>query len=347
VAAASRELLWGLRAVSREIRLWRERALQIPDEAIRQDALSSIEHKRGHTDGAALFWILPRRRDLDLLRLLVTYELIWDFLDCLNERGASEGTANGRQLHRALVEALDPAAPISDYYRFHPWRDDGGYLRMLVESCRRRCAALPSYGGVRPLVLREARRAQVLALNHDLDTRERDASLRAWAIREFAGERRLSWFELSGAASASVTIHAFLALASEPACSEAEMRRTCAAYFPWMSVATTMLDSYVDQAEDVENGDHRYIAHYATAQLADERVRELVTRSAREARRLRHGHRHAVITACMVAMYLSKESAHTPGMRASTADLVRAGGSLTRLLLPVLRLWRIIFAQRA
>jgi len=101
LAAASRELLWGLRAVSREVRAWRELALQIPDEAIRQDALRSLIHKRGHTDGAALFWILPRRRHHDLLRLLVTYELIWDFLDCLNERGASEGTANGRQLHRA------------------------------------------------------------------------------------------------------------------------------------------------------------------------------------------------------------------------------------------------------
>lgn len=347
LAAASRELLWGLRAVSREIRVWRERAMLIPDDAIREDALSSIEHKRGHTDGAALFWILPRRRNLDLLRLLVTYELIWDFLDCLNERGASEGTINGRQLHKALVEALDPGIPISDYYRHHPWRDDGGYLRMLVESCRSGCAALPSYGRVRPLVVREARRAQVLALNHDLDPRGRDASLRAWARSEFSGERRLSWFELSGAASASLTIHAFLALAAEPACSEAEIDRTCAAYFPWMSAATTMLDSYVDQAEDVINGDHRYIAHYASEQLAGERVRELVSRSAREARRLRHGHRHAVITSCMVAMYLSKDSAHAPDMRASTASFVRAGGSLTRLLLPILRIWRIVFVQRA
>jgi tetraprenyl-beta-curcumene synthase len=347
LAAASRELLWGLPAVSREIHVWRDRALQIPEREIREDALGSIRHKRGHTDGAALFWILPHRRDLGLLRLLVAYELIWDFLDCLNERAAHEGTGNGRQLHKALVEALDPAAPISDYYRYHPWRDDGGYLRALVEACRSGCSALPSYGLVRPAVVREATRAQVLALNHDPDPGGRDASLRAWARREFAGERRLSWFELSGAASASLTIHAFLALASEPACSEHELDRTCAAYFPWMSAATTMLDSYVDQVEDLANGDHRYIAHYASGQLASERVCELVARSAREARRLRHGHRHAVIAACMVALYLSKDSARAPDMRASTDGFVRAGGSLTRLLLPILRLWRVAFAQRA
>ena len=75
-------------------------------------------------------------------------------------------------------------------------------------------------------------------------------------------------------------------------------------------------------------------------------MRELVTRSAVEARRLRNGHRHAVIAACMVAMYLSKDSARTPEMRADTASIVRAGGSLTRVLLPILRMWRIAFDQR-
>jgi tetraprenyl-beta-curcumene synthase len=330
--------------VSREIHIWQARAQAIPDAAIREDALSSIERKRGHADGAALFWILTRRRDLNLLRLLVAYEIIWDFLDCVNERGAAVGTANGRQLHLALIEALDPGAPVSDYYCYHPWHDDGGYLRSLVETCRHSCAALPSYGRVRPALVREARRAQVLALNHDTDPRDRDAALEAWAEREFSGERHMSWFELSGAASASMTVHAFLALAARRDCTEVDVRCTCAAYFPWLSAATTMLDSYVDQVEDERNGDHRYIAHYSSEALAQERVRELVARSAREARRLSNGHRHAVIAACMVAMYLSKDSARTPAMRARTAGIVEAGGSLTRVLLPILRLWRVAFA---
>ena len=29
-----------------------------------------------------------------------------------------------------------------------------------------------------------------------------------------------------------------------------------------------MLDSYVDQIEDAENGDHSYVAHYASAERA-------------------------------------------------------------------------------
>jgi tetraprenyl-beta-curcumene synthase len=345
VGAATRELTWGLAAAAKEMDAWRRRALTIPDSAIREDALSSIDRKRGHTDGAALFSILPAERDLKLLRLLVSYEIIWDFLDSVNERGAHAGVANGRQLHLALVEALDPAMPISDYYRFHPWSEDGGYLRALVEACRRDCATLPSYGRVRPIVVREAERAQVLAINHDTDPLARDRALEEWSDRELCDEQRLAWFELTGAASASLTIHAFLALAARPACSEQDLAQTKAAYFPWLSTATTMLDSYVDQAEDAVSGNHRYIAHYGSPAEAGDRLRRVLDRSIAEARRLKDGHRHAVIAACMIAMYLSKDSARTPEMRASTASLARAGGSLTRLLLPILRIWRIATAQ--
>src|SRR5215207_8628007 len=80
LTATARQLGWGLRAVSCEIRAWRTRALAIPDPALRRDALSALDDKRGHADGAALFWTLPRHRDAHLLQMLVRYELLQDFL---------------------------------------------------------------------------------------------------------------------------------------------------------------------------------------------------------------------------------------------------------------------------
>ena len=69
--------------------------------------------------------------------------------------------------------------PISDYYRYHPWRDDGGYLRALVETCRAELRSASFLWRVRPLVVREAERAQVLALNHDTNPADRDEALQA------------------------------------------------------------------------------------------------------------------------------------------------------------------------
>lgn len=345
LAAAARELSWGLREVSRETRAWRALAELIPDRPIRDDALHALERKRGHADGAALFSVLPDRRNGELVRLLVAYETILDFLDNVSERHTS--VANGRELHLALVEALEPDRPMSDYYRHHPWGDDHGYLATLVEFCRRRCRSLPSYERVRPFLVQTAKRMQVLALNHLSDSESRDASLQHWVEQEFPDDGELHWFELSAAASASLVVLALLSLATETDVCDREIAETYTVYWPWISLAPTMLDSYVDQAEDSESGNHSYISHYADAELALRRVCECIERSARGASRLRHGHRHAVIVSCMVAMYLSKDSARTPEMRCATRRLVRAGGSLARLLLPVLRVWRILYSQRS
>ncbi len=244
----------------------------------------------------------------------------------------------------ALFDALDPNGPIRDYYRHSPWQEDGGYLGALVATCRGCCAHLPSYGRVRDLVLRDARRAQVLAINHDLDPVRRDTALRAWADVEFPEGHEARWYELTGAASAAIAAFALLALACEPYCDEEQIARTHAGYFPWASAAATMLDSYADQAEDAANGDHSYIAHYPTPEVAATETCRLVRRCLRELHTLTNSEAHVLIASSMVALYLSKDSARQRTMRCWSAQIADAGGSLTHTLLPVLRLWRAAYA---
>lgn len=344
MSCATREVIWGLRYTACELRIWRERARLIPNRTIREDALSALAGKRGNTAGAALFWVIPSFRNPMLLKLLVTYQVMWDFLDTVSETGASAGQANGRQLHLALVDAVDHGRPISDYYHLHPWNDDGHYLRSLVETCRTFAAGLPSFDSVRPLLIREAGRANVQAINHDLDPLRREKALRTWVKREYDRDDA-HWFELAAAAGAGLSIYALFALAAQPCCHEAEIHRVYNAYFPWASAVATMLDSYVDQVEDTANGDHVYIEHYRSPILADASMVRLIRRSLREAETLGDGERHVLLIACMVAMYLSKDSARLKDSRARTRTLVRAGGSLTRILLPILRLWRSAYAQ--
>lgn len=334
-------------AVSREVGHWRVKACSIPDRPIREDALNALEHKRGQTDGAALFSILPAVRNLPLLRLLVAYQVMWDFLDSVHERAPERGTANGVQLHTALVDALDPARTPRDYYVHHPWKNDGGYLRALVQVCRDNCVQLPGFQAVAPLVAVEATRAEVLALNHQLDPVARDASLQAWATREFPDVTDVAWWELSGAASAGLTIFALLALAADGHATASLLARTRRVYSPWTTAAATMLDSYVDRIEDDATGDHSYVAHYATQERAVERIGELIQRSMSGSQELPNGERHVLIVACMVAMYLTKDTARSRATKQRTARIARSGGSLTRSLIPVLRLWRIAYAQRA
>jgi cytochrome P450 len=331
--------LWSRRTASRELRAWRDRAAGIPDVSIRTDALDAIDRKRDNIEGASLFSILPRHRDERLLKLLVAYQILWDFLDSISERGAFVGYANGYQLHRALVEALDSEASVSDYYRFHPWKDDGGYLLALVETCRQICAGLSCYRQVRLLMLEAVERSTIQSLNHEPDADRRDRALKEWAEREFASEHPLEWFELTAAVSA-FTPHVLLALAAEPSLDQRELVDVYSAYFPWVGLAIAMLDSYIDQPEDRDCGSHSYIAHYANETIALNRLAATIRRIVAQAARLPKGRRHAVLAEGIIAWHLSVDSVNTSTTRVNTRMLAYAGGPLTRLLMSLAYMWR-------
>lgn len=345
-AASTRELLWGLRAVSSEVSRWRSVAATIPDITLRHDALRAIDHKRANIDGAALFWTLPRRRNFELLRVLIAYEVLADFLDCTNERGAHAGIANGVCLHRALRDALNPDASVGNYYRRNPWKQDGGYLRLLITTCQQACVLLPSFEVTRTLIDRAAILTKVLALNHEPDPLARDKALSEWAEAQF-DECDLTWFEWCGGCSAWLTILALLALAADTERTTFEARAVYEVYLPWVSLVGTMLDSYVDLAEDATENAHSYIAHYSDLQLATDRVIEVVSRALQGIADLPNASRHAVIVHCMVAMYLSKDSARTSEMRASSNRITRVNGNVGHVFVRVLRLWRVLYQQQS
>lgn len=350
--AGAREVIWGLRLTEREVARWRALARAIPDPELRADALHALEHKRGNIHGAALFWTLPDRRSPELLRALVAWEVLTDYLDCVSERGAGRGLANGMQLHLALGEALRPSSgALSDYYRHHSSGEDGGYLATLVYSCRKGCARMPSYRPLAPLMARGAELVRsVLALNHEPDPGRRERALEAWAAHELAGAGDLRWFERTAGASAWLTLLALLALAAKPRPRQPEWAADEAAqvydaYLRSIAPVSAMLDSYGDLAEDREAGHQSYIGLYPSMDEALERLRELVRRARSDAHALPGGSRHGLILACMVAFYLSKDSVRTPELRERTRKLALAGGPLAQALVPVLRGWRAAYGQ--
>ena len=301
-----------------------------------------------HADGAALFSILPSVGAGRLLRLLVAYEIMADFLDNVSEREAETAGVDGLRINLALVEAIDPGESISDHYRDHRWRDDGDYLLALVQACRESCVRFPSYEHVRPLAIRAARLAQVLGLNHEPEPELRDAALMAWAERECAGERELTWFESTAAASGWLTVLALLALAAESTCEAGRVADTYAAYFPWTSLVGTMLDSYVDQGRR-RQGRRRTATSRTIRASASPRSARGGPSSDRRApwAACARGHRHAVIVRLHGRDVLLQGQC-APARDALDDPQPRAcGGSLAVLMLPVLRLWRILYALRS
>jgi tetraprenyl-beta-curcumene synthase len=348
VRAVGRELGWGLPRVRREVSAWRVRAAHIPDPEVRAAALDALARKRSYLDGAALFSILPDRRDPRLLGLLVGFQIAADFLDDASERGVSARGRSGGSLMAAFADAVDlEALPVGAYYEDHPWTDDGGYLRDLVASSRAACSELPGYGPTRELLVHEARRARALELVHEPDPDRRDDQLRRLARDEGPGRPDDAWwFETAAGSASALPVIVLLALAADPQATDAD-RRAAAQAYRWVGALSTMLDGYVDQVEDRALGRWNAIARYRSATDATDRIGDLIDRSLSGVGRLRNGPRHIVIVSSMIALFLSHDSAREPDRVASTDALIAAGGSLTRRLVPALRMWRTALGQRA
>jgi tetraprenyl-beta-curcumene synthase len=345
--AVARELLWAEPIARHELRTWRARAAEIVDEGLRRDAIGAIDGKRANVHGAALFCTLVSRRSKALLRLLVTYQVMFDFLDSASESAAEGGEANGLQLHAAMVDALEPARPMRDYYLYDAREGDAGYLRALVDACRQHCQELESFQRVQPFLVADATRASVQALNHDPCPTSRAAKLQAWVERECPHEQEAEWFELSAAAAGgSMSIFALLALACDHDVTDEQIAGVRRIYWPWANLLTTMLDSYADTAEDSATGHQLYITYYPNSDVAIERLTEIMRRCFSEASALPGGEKHIVVIASMIAMYLSKDSARANDSRRVTSALLARSGSLPQLLLPVLRLWWICYGRR-
>lgn len=345
--AVLRHLLWGLPHAAQELSRWRRRAMAAADPALRCHALTALREKRPQSEGAALFTILPIRRHKPLLSLLIAYQIIWDYLDSVHEQ--QPDLDNGIQLHRALSDVYQTDTPLSAYYHLHADNDDSGYLNALVLQCRYATTRLARFSTVRIRLLHEAHRcSHALSINHQTDPDRREREMRAWARPSTASDHAISWFEQTAAAAAALAMFALLAQAAGHASpSPAELNAIRSAYNPWACCAATMLDSYADRDEDQRHHQHIYIDYYPSPEQMTEKTGRLIRECLARTRPLQHGHTHAVLLASMIAMYLTRQSSRAPQRRQTTKQLARLSGTLTRTLIPALRIWRAAYRLRS
>jgi tetraprenyl-beta-curcumene synthase len=333
--------------VRSELRAWRHQASAIPDPALRVQALATLDGERLSAAGAALFAATtPRlrgRAGRGLVRALVAYQVICDYLDTLAEQPSADPIRNGARLHRALADALADG-PLADHYRDHVAHDDGGYLVALVAACRESCATLPAYAPVRAAALREAARNEVQGINH-APAGVREPALRTWAVAARADDAAAagdaSWFELAAASSSSLAVLALIAAAADPATTATTAERVRRAYFPWIGALSTLLDSVADRERDLATGELNFVSRYPTQAVAVARLREVTARALAGARSLPRGERHVVLVVGMIAMHVSEPGAWLPWAQPATRAVLRAADTvLMPLLLMLLRGWR-------
>jgi tetraprenyl-beta-curcumene synthase len=306
----------------RELRRWQKRAAAIPEPALREIATRALTQEGLNAEGAALFATLaPARQRAATTRLLVAYQVMYDYLDALTEQPPPEPVRSSRQLHRALLTALGQPAPIDGYFAHHPLREDGGYLAELAESCRATFIRLPGARVAAPHAISAAMRSAEGQSQSHAAAYTTDHELIRWAKHATPGGLDLRWWETAAAAESSLVIHALLASAAQPHMTAACAKRVTAAYWPWIAGLNALLDDLIDTAEDAAEGTHSYIARYPNPADCARRLARLAAEASSALAHVPLRRRHTVIFAAMTSYYLAAPEATSVEIE-STARLV-------------------------
>lgn len=285
----------------REVRRWARRAAAIPDRRLRAHATGAIAADTGNAVAiAALAATAPRGERHRTTALVVTYQLLVDYVDELGERVCADQLAHGMALGGALTAALAaPSAPLD----LDPLGDDGGYLVALVTACRGLLWQLPSAAVIEHDAHRAATRcAHAMAYTHEAAERNSTAELERWATaREDADG--YAWWETAGGAASNIAVTALLAAAAEPALTHREAQAISSAYWPHVCVLSTMLDSLVDCETDARTGDFSFVSHYPDDAAICSGLLAAATNSLDATRTLPHRRTHAMIVGGIAGYY--------------------------------------------
>jgi tetraprenyl-beta-curcumene synthase len=316
--------------VRREIDHCRMCAGRIPNPALRELALATQEIERGNLEGAAAFAVLaPPPHRAWVVRALVAYQAVYDYVDTLAEQPEESIGFSALQLHLALPAALGARTPHLDYYADNARRYDGGYLQALADRCRQALETLPSYDTVSAPALRAAERMVAYqALNHEADG-SYDA-LAHWAEGETPSGTGLRWWETAAGAASSLGVFALIAAAARPVLFASETRALEHAYFPWIGALHVLLDSLVDRADDSVTGHHSLIAHYVTPRESACRLKMIAANAIGSTNQLPGGRLHSIIVAAMTSFYLSAPQASAPETRLAATQVLHAMGHMAR-----------------
>ncbi|SFI94036.1 tetraprenyl-beta-curcumene synthase [Paenibacillus sp. UNC496MF] len=280
-------------------------AERIPDDELRVQALASMTSKQFHCEGGGIYAAANLNSRHILVPLIVCLQTISDYLDNLCDRSTSLAADDFRLLHQSMLDAVDPEAPLRDYYALRSEREDGGYLHELVRTCQSCVRQLPSYASVQPHV------TELVGLYGDLQVHKhiakelREPALLVWWEAHRHQVPHLQWNEFAAATGSTLGMFMLFLAASDEACTPEDALRIRGAYFPHVCGLHIMLDYLIDQEEDRIGGDLNFCNYYTNQSQLTERIGLIVENARKDVTRLPVPRFHRMVIEGLIALYLS------------------------------------------
>lgn len=330
--------------VDKQLALWSKEAEKAGDNILFKQALASIGLKKFHAQGGSVYALYPKADKLSTVRFIVAFQTVSDYLDNLCDRAGVEDEKAFRQLHLAMLDAVDPLRGINDYYYYYPFKDDGGYLKSLVNECLMQLEGLPSYSLVIEYIKKYVYLYTDLQSYKHLSPNIREEHLKKWACYYKGRYPEMTWWEFSAATGSTLGIFAMLALAFDESLTREKAAALDAAYFPWVCGLHILLDYYIDLQEDAQMGDLNFVSYYDNLKQCEGRLAFFTNRALSACQNLEYAEFHLTVVKGLLAMYLSDPKAECNMNRLTSRNLVKMSGRETVLYHHMCKILRAVKA---
>ncbi|SDH64235.1 tetraprenyl-beta-curcumene synthase [Alteribacillus persepolensis] len=308
---------------------WKKRAEDIPDPELREHALGSIDKKAFHCEGGGVYALLTRKeKRTDLLQFIVAYQTISDYLDSLCDWSDSQDPEDFRLLHTSMKHALDPDAKNdTDYYKLHQAQDDGGYLKELVATCQTMLKTFPGFSHAQEEMEELSAYYRDLQVYKHVAKEDREPLLQDWFQKYNKRLPEMTWYEFGACAGSTLGIFTLAAYASRSHIANVQAQSIKQAYFPYVQGLHILMDYFIDQEEDIRDGELNFCAYYEDEETLVKRVRYFKEQAMKSVEKLPDATFHAMIIKGVVAIYLADDKVQTnPALKATANRFIRFSG---------------------
>ncbi|WEG13845.1 tetraprenyl-beta-curcumene synthase family protein [Pullulanibacillus sp. KACC 23026] len=315
--------------VHQKLNYWKERALAIPDQELRNQALSSIRGKTFHCEGGGIYSLLAKENLDDAVSFIVAYQTISDYLDNLCDRSTSLDPNDFRALHESMHHALTPGAPVSDYYRFRKEREDGGYLAELVKTCQHQLGKIQDLKVIQPALWELEGYYSDLQVHKHVKQDERVPRLQEWFKYHQSRLPEMTWYEFSACSGSTLGIFCIVSYGLAQIKMDELVHQLKDGYFPWVQGLHILLDYFVDQDEDKQGGDLNFCFYYEDEATMIERFHHFIEQSDISIAKLPDKNFHRMINRGLLGIYLADQKVKAQKNVRSLARKIisQAGGS--------------------
>lgn len=291
--------------VNRELKRWNEKAKAIPDAELRQQALNSQSDKRFHCEGGAILALLAKDKYEAAIKFIVAYQTISDYLDNLCDRSTSLNPLDFRTLHQSMVDCLKTENSSENYYRFRNEQDDGGYLQELVETCQSVLKDIQGYHIIRNYLIELCRYYCDLQVHKHVKKEERLPRLKNWFAANQESLPEMTWYEFAACSGSTLGIFCLVSYAMRDDFTEEQAQAIRDGYFPYIQGLHILLDYFIDQEEDLKEGDLNFCTYYENDEMLLSRFQLFIEEADKHTGILPDQKFHQMINRGLLGLYLS------------------------------------------